>query len=73
VTIVPHCDVFPANDDSPGIARTCLSIRITVAVAVVLFIALMLFLAQGAAGADFDAKVVNVHDGDTLTVLLDRH
>lgn len=33
----------------------------------------MLFLAHGAAAADFDAKVVNVHDGDTLTVLLDHH
>ena len=36
------------------------------------FLALALCAAAGAARADFDGRVVNVHDGDTLTVLVDR-
>lgn len=73
MTIVPRRDVFPANDDGPGMARARLAIRITVAATVLVFLALMLFLVRSAAAADFYAKVMNVHDGDTLTVLLDHH
>lgn len=62
-----------ANDDSQGIARARRLIR-WLAIATLTLLAAygyLLFVAPAAA-ADFAARVVAVHDGDTLTVLLDR-
>lgn len=62
---------FAANDDGPGIGIASLAIRIAAAATFVLFVVSAVFVAQATAG-EFQGEVIRVHDGDTLTVLLDR-
>lgn len=61
-----------ANDD-PALARVRAAIRLLAGVTAISLVAAGLFLyLQIANAADFDGRVVRVHDGDTLTVLVDR-
>lgn len=59
---------FTANDDSQGPARARIAIRILALAMLVMFMAAAAFYAQA---AEFEGRVVSVHDGDTLTVLID--
>src|SRR3954451_18566351 len=62
-----------ANDDSPAIGRASALIR-WLAVATILLFAVMAYflLADHASAAELDGNVVRVHDGDTLTILINK-
>lgn len=71
--LTPRKGPFTANDDGPGIARAHVAVRILALMMLVLFAASLVLFAHQVMGADLQGKVVNVHDGDTLTLLRGGH
>jgi endonuclease YncB( thermonuclease family) len=66
-------EVWGANDDSPAIGRASVLIRWLAFATAILFAAMACFLlADNASAAELDGKVVRVHDGDTLTILINK-
>src|SRR4051812_6258753 len=64
--------LWAANDDSPAIWKARQAIRWLGIGTIALFAAAYFLLADLAHAADLDGKVVRVHDGDTITILVNQ-